>query len=306
MPTSLLTADELERRFAAMVMAFDDIADSVAAAIDARPHYLGLSLDGSVPRSRDAGGAPRIDGVPVESFRTEERAVDPDQVAAVVAQAVRDHPRIRVLLDAEVVDAERRSDGFDVWIAGPSGARQAIRAAAVVNCLWDQRLPVDALIGIESPIATWTYRVKHQVVVRPKVHDEVAAVTMVQGAFGDVVPRRSGRVCLSWYPTCRTQRQSTPLVRIAPDADELVRTTLSAMGALFPALEGAEPLELRGGTIMAPGLGDIDEPGSGLHTRTNAAVHEHDGWWSIDTSKLTLAPLLAHEASKQIVARLHA
>ena len=176
----------------------------------------------------------------------------------------------------------------------------------MVNCLWDERLRIDATIGVESPITQWTYRVKHQVVVRPKLSDDLAAVTMVQGPFGDVVPRRDGRVCLSWYPTCRTQRQSTPPVPIAPDADELVRATLAAMGALFPALEGAEPLELRGGTIMAPGLGDIDDPGSGLHTRTNAAVHEHDGWWSIDTSKLTLAPLLAHEASGQIDARMHA
>jgi hypothetical protein len=129
---------------------------------------------------------------------------------------------------------------------------------------------------------------------------------MVQGPFGDVVPRRDGCVRLSWYPVCCTQRESTPPAHTAPDVDRLCHETITAMAELLPALRGAEPITVVGGTIVAPGRTDIDDPTSALHARSNAAVHEHDGWWSVDTSKLTLAPLLAHEAATRIGARLGA
>jgi glycine/D-amino acid oxidase-like deaminating enzyme len=302
MPGSLLPADELARRFEGMVATNDDIAESVADAIAAPAHYLGDPLTGAVDRERGAPGTPLVDGAPVESFLTEERAIDPERLARTVSRALREHPSITLLLGTEIVDADRTPGGFDVAVSD-GDEMQTIRATQVVNCLWDQRIPVDACVGIESPVKSWTYRVKHQVVVRPRPNARVAPVTMVQGPFGDVVPRDDGRVCLSWYPVCRTQLEPGPLVRLPPDVDVLCRDTISAMTALFPSLEGADAIEVRGGTIMAPGVGDIDERASALHVRTNAAVHEHDGWWSIDTSKLTLAPLLAHEAARRVALR---
>lgn len=307
MPDSLLPADVLEGEYARLVAQIADVADDVAATIDEPAHYLGHTLDGTIRRVRDAEHAPHVDGQRMEVFLTEEAAIDPELLATAVIGAVGDHPAVELLLDTQVLGAARRNDSFDVHVVGSDDRRTTVRAPVVVNCLWDDRLRVDATVGIESPVSTWTYRIKHQVVVRPR-GGTIEPVTMVQGPFGDIVPRADGRVALSWYPICRTRLGSAPLPRTDdPHARaEMASATLAVMSSLYPALEGADVLEVRGGMIVAPGAGDIDDPASGLHIRTNAAVHEHDGWWSIDTSKLTLAPLLAHEAATRIEDRLRA
>jgi glycine/D-amino acid oxidase-like deaminating enzyme len=300
MPGSLLSADQLETRYAAMTTAFDDVAASTSEVIGAPSHYLGEQLTGAIRRERGAPHVPRVAGVPVESFRTEERGIDPNRLADAVSAAVGTHPSIQLALDTEVVDAARDSDGFRVDVVTREGARTTISTPAVVNCLWDQRLAVDAHVGITSPVSAWTYRIKYQVVVQPEPSAVVEPVTMVQGPFGDVVPQRDGTVRLSWYPVCRTRRTSEPPTPSAPDTEALSRDTIAAMAAVLPALEGSRPVAVVGGVIVAPGRTDIDDPTSALHERANAAVHEHDGWWSIDTSKLTTAPLLAHETARRV------
>jgi len=54
------------------------------------------------------------------------------------------------------------------------------------------------------------------------------------------------------------------------------------------------------GTVVAWGDRDIDRPDSELHERHDIGVHEHDGYFSIDTGKLTCAPYFA----QQLAARL--
>jgi hypothetical protein len=45
--------------------------------------------------------------------------------------------------------------------------------------------------------------------------------------------------------------------------------------------------------IFAWGDRDIDDHASELHSRDAVGVHDHDGYYSIDTGKLTTAPLFA-------------
>jgi hypothetical protein len=132
---------------------------------------------------------------------------------------------------------------------------------------------------------------------------------MVQGPFGDVVGWRDSTANLSWYPVCRTELYE---VRVpvrqpftsAPPPPTMAEETLRVMQPMFPALVGATVIDVRGGVIVAPGEADIDQLQSRLHVRSTPAAHEHDGWWTIDTGKLTLAPLHAHDAATRIHAAL--
>ena len=53
------------------------------------------------------------------------------------------------------------------------------------------------------------------------------------------------------------------------------------------------PHELGGGYIVAWGQTDVDDPRSGLHRRCDIGVHTTGRYHSIDTGKLTMAPLNA-------------
>jgi hypothetical protein len=54
------------------------------------------------------------------------------------------------------------------------------------------------------------------------------------------------------------------------------------------------------GTIFAWGSTDIDDPKSDLHERRAIGVRAYDGYFSIDTGKLTCAPLFADQLAKQL------
>ena len=51
------------------------------------------------------------------------------------------------------------------------------------------------------------------------------------------------------------------------------------------------------GIITAWGATDIDDPGSGLHARHEVGPWAAEGWISVDTGKLTTAPLFAQRAA---------
>jgi hypothetical protein len=52
--------------------------------------------------------------------------------------------------------------------------------------------------------------------------------------------------------------------------------------------------------IVCWGATDIDDPSSELHRRRDIGVHDHDGYFSIDTGKLTCAPLFATELADRV------
>ena len=58
--------------------------------------------------------------------------------------------------------------------------------------------------------------------------------------------------------------------------------------------------EVKGGVIFAWGNSDISDPESELHQRHDVGVRSYGRYHSIDTGKLTLAPLFAKEAADRI------
>ena len=51
------------------------------------------------------------------------------------------------------------------------------------------------------------------------------------------------------------------------------------------------------GVITAWGATDVDDPASELHERHEVGPRAHDGWITVDTGKLTTAPLFGELAA---------
>jgi len=75
----------------------------------------------------------------------------------------------------------------------------------------------------------------------------------------------------------------------------IASTILDRLSELVPELARVDrpgsSLEINGGYIFAWGKSDIDDARSRLHRRYEIGVHSHRGYHSIDTGKLTMAPL---------------
>ncbi len=63
----------------------------------------------------------------------------------------------------------------------------------------------------------------------------------------------------------------------------------------------ADAVSVKGGVIFAWGETDIDDPDSGLHERHAIGTRSSEGYHSIDTGKLTMAPLFAQVAADRVL-----
>jgi hypothetical protein len=60
--------------------------------------------------------------------------------------------------------------------------------------------------------------------------------------------------------------------------------------------------EVVGGIVFAQGAGDIDDPTSVLHERHRIGPRSYGRYHSVDTGKLTTAPLFAHRLAGELCA----
>lgn len=233
---------------------------------------------------------------------TDEVALDP-QVMRRILQDGLAAAGVTVAGSTTVTGVERSPDSFTVH-ACVGGRETTHDADIVVNCLWDGRLAIDRTIGIEPP-RSWTYRLKYG------VHGRVRAgatppptTTFALGPFGDIVHRAGDAVYLSWYPECLAgfstddpipDEWRPPMNGADPDERQadIAARTVRAMTELAPAVGEIDARSAAAGVIVAWGETDIDDHASGLHQRSDIGVHAHDGYFSIDTGKLTSAPMHA-------------
>ncbi len=236
-------------------------------------------------------------------FNTSEVAVDPVLLRqALLVGSAQNGLTFSGGITVRAVD--RTPHGFRVSSTDSTGATISHSADVVLNCLWDGRLGIDATMGI-TPTRPWSYRLKYGVQgTLPKGVDEPQSVTFVLGPFGDVVRRANGRIYVTWYPECLAGWSSE--LTVPPEWRETVEgtgteetrrdvatRTLRALSKLVPSLEHLRVDSVAAGVIVAWGDSDIDQPDSELHARHAIGVHDHDGYFSIDTGKLTTAPLFA-------------
>ena len=95
-----------------------------------------------------------------------------------------------------------------------------------------------------------------------------------------------------------------------PVADDLALTVdgkacIEALREIVPALDGIDidraSTQIVGGWIFAWGKTDIDDALSELHRRDEVGVYSVSGYHTINTGKLTLAPLHALTLCDRIV-----
>lgn len=299
MPDSLASVARLEAYYSRLREALPGALEGLTVA----PSYVGTALSWLWRRAQDPAGVPCMQGQRLSAIDTEEVTVDTRLLTGLLAERVRRNPLITMCFNRDVSDVARTDTGYRLSVTHAERVEE-IAADAVINCAWSDRIRLDRLAGVDSGGAALCYRVKHRVIVRPRQPLALKPMTLVQGPFGDICPYKDGTYYLSWYPTCRTffGRQ--------PPRDELVGAetlaaigaeTLAVMAGLFPGLAGAEILSCSPCVIVAKGQSDVDDPDSALHARTRSGPRGGDGWWSVDTGKLTLAPLHGEATARQVL-----
>lgn len=269
--------------------------------------YLGQRrLVGPQQTNPQANG---LDGSLVAAaFATDEVSINPRTLANAIAERVLGAPRIEFLGDRTVAEIIRTNDGRFVVADAPDARHGPFDH--VVNATWEERLGLDRSLGYDPPMP-WIHRFKVALHLAPSSDwEDVASVTFVLGPFGDVVNFGSAGLDLSWYPVGRigsSRALVPPPMAGAVDAarrDGVARAIVARLADLIPALAGFEPsetrVELNGGYIFAWGKTDIDDARSGLHRRYEIGVHSDRGYHSIDTGKLTMAPLNAETLGRRI------
>jgi len=244
----------------------------------------------------------------VGAFATPEIAIDAEVLAGFVRNRLISEPAICCVMRSNVLDVASAGSGVDVNFQ-IDGERFRASYDHVVNTLWDGRLAIDATIGIRPP-RPWLFRIKHYLrLKRSSPAAFLPSATIVLGAFGDLVNYMNGELYLSWYPagmrnlTSELRPPNWPHVLDKETASEIRRSIASALVEIIPSLADCEPMdscEVKGGVIFAWGATDIDDPGSELHARFEVGTQSYGRYHSIDTGKLTLAPLFAKEMADRI------
>jgi hypothetical protein len=85
-------------------------------------------------------------------------------------------------------------------------------------------------------------------------------------------------------------------------AREIEAEILAGIGAWLPGIALCEPLIVDAGAIVAIGRSDVNDAASGLHGRSSIGVTSRGGYHSVNTGKLTTAPLFAVEAADRVEA----
>jgi len=247
-------------------------------------------------------------------FATVEVSVPVHETAAVLRGAVSAHPGIRPRMGHRVQEVARTASGFRVEGARADGARWSLECDQVVNALWEGRLAIDGGLGL-PPTRPWVHRLKYRVMVElPERLRGIPSFTFVLGAYGDVVAYGDGHAYVSWYPECLKgwSADIEPPAGWAPactgrlpraEQTAIARRVLDAFDRLVPGLAQARVLAVDGGVIFAWGSTDITDPTSELHRRDDTGVLSVDGYHSVNTGKLTTAPLFAVEAADRVAGR---
>ena len=243
------------------------------------------------------------------AFRTEERAVDPSRMAEVLRDALVAHPAIECCWSTRIDAVEERSNS-KYWVRCDQDYPQG-PFDNVVNALWGDRLRIDETVGVRVS-RPYLFRQKVANRIRLKNSPEAwRSVTMVIGPFGDFVALPNRSCYLSWYPTgCirRTNELAPPPAWEHTPQDQLRAIYNDCVVALSRRINGLDRLvghavETRSdpGVIFCWGDTDVEDPQSELHLRHEIGVsNPRPGYYSIDTGKLTTAPIFAEQVATMI------
>jgi hypothetical protein len=297
----LMTPDAFENH-ARKVSAWLELADEGRDA-----PYFGGDMH-TIPErlsSAELAGAFRSETT-AAAFRTSEIGIDPEALARLVRRRLEAEPGINCFTSREVLAVHQGERGLKVR-SSQNGASEEEGYDFVLNTLWAGRLAIDAQLGF-VPDQPWSFRFKYFVRALAKL-PPVTSTTIVLGPFGDIVTYADGSIYLSWYPRGVTAWSKDllppdfPSHIEGPTAQNIRQGILAGLASVVPGVAELElrDIEIKGGWIFAWGDTDIDDPRSELHRRCAVGPRRHGRYVTVDTGKLTLAPLFAAHAVKLIL-----
>lgn len=242
---------------------------------------------------------------------TPEVALDLERFCELMRQRLHAQSALTCMYGHRVTQAERVAQGFRVSGSRSDGKGWSLEGDLVVNCLWEGRLAVDQTMGIE-PKRRWVHRLKYRLLARlPDTLANLPALTFVLGPYGDIVTYPGGQTYLSYYPEC--MRGWSDALEVPPEwqaacdgqpdvkeAADVVQKVLAKLDFAVPGIGHSTVEQVDAGAIFTWGSSDIDDPHSELHLRFDTGVFSHDGYFSIDTGKMTCAPLFASELLEKL------
>lgn len=241
-----------------------------------------------------------------ELINTCEVALDLPAFRSLLKDALEDSIEIEPFYGRTVEGVNRTPNGYAVEGADRLGKTWRQEGDIVVNCLWEGRLKIDRTMGIE-PDRRWVYRLKYRMIGdTPAALTASPSLTLVVGPYGDLVVYPTGRTYLSWYPDCMQgwcEELSIPEawqgacdgIPHEPQAAKIAASARQSFARIVPGLRQFTPDTIDAGVIFSWGQTDIDDPVSALHGRSEIGVTATDGYFSINTGKLTTAPLFAED-----------
>lgn len=303
---SLMSVDEIRRHFY-------DVSNGVTAM--KTPPRLSLVDAAWEEMSREEVASIFDPLEVVTAFRTRERAIDTAALAVALRAALAASFRLELCMETQITSVTKTSKGLCA-----SGVIESEPFSetfdVVVNALWEHRVHIDATFGlpVERPVI---HRFKYGLFTRdPGVLQTTPNVTFLIGPYGDTVTF-SDNAYVSWYPVGlisqeRAIRPAQQDVTLS-EANRLgiIQGTIRNLRRLMPGGGGAlseDPAlwTLKGGFVTAWGQTGIEDVQSELHKRYEVGVFSSENYHSIDTGKLTTAPMFAAEVCARINARMAA
>lgn len=246
-------------------------------------------------------------------FKTAEYSIDPQQLASIIYAAVTQNENINVLTNHTILSVQQDRAEYKIKTKSLHLLKE-MQHKYVINCLWEQRMRFDREIGL---IEQRPFFIRYKATVRfyiPRLNKtplkSLNSVTYITGPFGDVVNYQNGYLYLSWYPFSKLYESASDELkefearRSQLNKAEFIHKSIKRLSEFNPVLSNLHQYEKQavvgGGYIVAWGNSDIDDEDSELHQRHDIGVHQKDNWLSLDTGKLTTAPLLGVEAANII------
>lgn len=302
---SFLDTDQLEQRYHHLEELYRESLKKKSL------HYLGSRPEWLAQRCSEENLAEYFNTDHIQGgFRTSELAIDTFKLAKHMRKAVQNHSNITFIGDCEVLAISKNGSGYVI-----EGEHQKTKwkkkSIQVVNATWTDKFRLDETLGI-SPPKEILHRLKYRIIADiPEEMKNGPSATMVIGKFGDVVIRPNKTAYISWYPNaCRGWSNSIeppeswnePSRGIVPekDFDEISEQLIHETVKWYPAIRNCKPKIVDAGIIVAHGTTDVDDKESRLHKRTNIGVTSYDGYHSVDTGKLTTAPMFALDTADHV------
>ena len=301
MPDSLMTVDEVIESYREHDHQFQ------ALKADLGDEYLGKSLSNLFAPdviSNEATGLPGL--------LTEERAVDPTLLSALISDAVVRSPRVRLMMRSRVTSIEDNPDGVEVsWSQTEESPQHTTsqKFHLAINASWESQM--EFVSQRHRHVRNLRYKAMVRIPLDAIDSGRCHTATMTVGPFGDVVVLPT-HVYLSWYPVARlaqeeslvpSEKMHENIAAQLAHGDLVVRQVahLSSL-KLIPDMKDIDldRAVLGGGFVVGEGKFDIERRESGLHSRPPRGVIRDGRVYTPLNYKLTTAPLSAKSLVDEI------